>query len=440
MNESIGSRCLALVRALHSLFSRILHTRSPGIGKEAAKELAKRGARVILACRNVDKGQRAAKEIDAEVGRSVTVKRLDLCSFESVRQFADDVLRTEERLDVLVNNAGIFPELLKKSAPSRVINLSSCLHHLGSVHRLEEQARGTHPWLTPTLAYCNSKMAMLSFTTQIAQKLKPYRIGKETAKELCRRNARVILACRNVDKARLAAAEIAEATGVHPVVMQLDLCSLKSVRHFAQQINEREQRLDVLINNAGLLPPPERTQTEDGFEMTFQANHLGHFLLTSLLLDILKKSAPSRIINVGSVAHWFGIFEEDNIGFKRYKQNHIYSNTKMYNMLFTVELARRLVGTGVTANCCHPGFVRSHLADRTGDFHARLVDFLVQNFGKSVEDGAQTSVHLAVAEEVEGISGKLFADCKPSSPPSWASNPKRADILWKASENMIGLR
>lgn len=176
-----------------------------GIGKEAAKELAKRGARVILACRNVDKGQRAAKEIDAEVGRSVTVKRLDLCSFKSVRQFADDVLRTEERLDVLVNNAGIFPdriqttgdgyeeclqanylghfllticliELLKKSAPSRVINLSSYLHHLGSVHRLEEQARGTHPWLTPTLAYCNSKMAMLSFTTQIAQKLKPYHV------------------------------------------------------------------------------------------------------------------------------------------------------------------------------------------------------------------------------------------------------------------------
>lgn len=288
-----------------------------------------------------------------------------------------------------------------------------------------------------TVGKCESKRLMTGKTVIITGANSG--IGKETAEELCRRNARVILACRNVDKARQAAAEIAEATGVHPVVMQLDLCSLKSVRHFAQQVNEREERLDVLINNAGLLPPPERTETEDGFEMTFQANHLGHFLLTGLLLELLKKSAPSRIINVGSVAHWFGTFEVDNIGFKRYKQNHIYSNTKLYNMLFTVELARRLVGTGVTANCCHPGFVKSHLADRTGDFHARLVDFLVQNFGKSVEDGAQTSVHLAVADEIEGVSGKFFADCKPSLPPAWAANPKRADILWKASETMTGL-
>lgn len=176
-----------------------------GIGKEAARELARRGARVILACRNLDKGLRAAKEIYADVGRTVTVKRLDLCSLESVRQFADDVLNTEERLDVLVNNAGIFPdriqltgdgyeeclqanylghflltlsliELLKKSAPSRVINLSSLLHHFGTVHRLQEQARGTYRWLTPTLAYCNSKMAMLSFTMRLARKLKPYNV------------------------------------------------------------------------------------------------------------------------------------------------------------------------------------------------------------------------------------------------------------------------
>lgn len=176
-----------------------------GIGKETARELARRGARVILACRNMDKGRRAAKEIYADVGRSVTVKRLDLCSLESVRQFADDVLRTEERLDVLVNNAGIFPDriqltgdgyeeclqanylghflltmsligLLKKSAPSRVINLSSMLHHFGTVHRLQEQASGTYSWLTPTLAYCNSKMAMLSFTKRLARKLKPYNV------------------------------------------------------------------------------------------------------------------------------------------------------------------------------------------------------------------------------------------------------------------------
>lgn len=174
-----------------------------GIGKEAAKELARRGAHVILACRNMEKGQRAAEEIFADTGRTVAVKRLDLCSFKSVRQFAEEILNTEQRIDVLVNNAGIFPdriqltgdgyeeclqanylghflltllltERLKKSAPSRVINLTSSLHHVGTTHRLDEQARGTPPWLTPTLAYSNSKMAMVSFTRRMAHKLQAY--------------------------------------------------------------------------------------------------------------------------------------------------------------------------------------------------------------------------------------------------------------------------
>ncbi|XP_037556191.1 LOW QUALITY PROTEIN: retinol dehydrogenase 12-like [Dermacentor silvarum] len=263
-------------------------------------------------------------------------------------------------------------------------------------------------------------------------------IGKATARELCRRNARVILACRDEAKARATADEIEDDTGVRPACMQLDLCSLASVRQFAHQVLAQEERLDVLINNAGTLPPPERTETEDGFEMTFQANHLGHFLLTNLLIDLLKKSAPSRIINVGSMAQVFGRFEVDNIGFKRYKQNRIYSSTKLYNMLFTVELARRLAGTGVTANCCHPGIVKTHLADRGGaDFHSRLLQFIVVNFGKSVEEGAQTSVHLAVSEE--SVSGKMFSDCKQSWAPRWATNPEHARMLWEASETMTGI-
>ncbi|KAK8786950.1 hypothetical protein V5799_023283, partial [Amblyomma americanum] len=169
-------------------------------------------------------------------------------------------------------------------------------------------------------------------------------IGKETAKALCRRNARVILACRNLDKARVAAEEIAQQTGVRPVFMQLDLCSLKSVREFAQEVLEREERLDVLINNAGCLAPPKRTETEDGFEVTFQSNHLGHFLLTNLLLGLLKRSAPSRIVNVGSDAHRFGAFDGD-ISFNRYNRNRIYATTKLFNMLFTMELAERLAGS-----------------------------------------------------------------------------------------------
>ncbi|XP_037564261.1 retinol dehydrogenase 12-like [Dermacentor silvarum] len=174
-----------------------------GIGKETAKELARRGARVILACRSTAKGQRAADEILVETGCSVVVRQLDLCSLKSVRQFADDIARSEERLDVLVNNAGIFPDrmqltddgfeecfqanylghflltllltgMLKKCAPSRVVNLTSGLHHLGHTQRLEERARGTHPWVTPTLAYSDSKMAVVCFTRTLARKLKTH--------------------------------------------------------------------------------------------------------------------------------------------------------------------------------------------------------------------------------------------------------------------------
>ncbi|KAH6943484.1 hypothetical protein HPB50_021723 [Hyalomma asiaticum] len=172
-------------------------------------------------------------------------------------------------------------------------------------------------------------------------------IGKEAARELCRRNARVILACRDVSKAHATAEEIERDTGVRPACMQLDLCSFASIRQFAQHVVAHEDRLDVLINNAGILPPPARRETEDGFEVTFQTNYLGHFLLTNLLL----------------------------------------------------------------------GFVKSDFAHRSTDLYARTVGLVIRLFGKSSMDGAQTSVHLAVSEEVEGISGKVFADCKPSFAP-----------------------
>ncbi|XP_072145778.1 retinol dehydrogenase 13-like [Dermacentor andersoni] len=260
-------------------------------------------------------------------------------------------------------------------------------------------------------------------------------IGKETARELCRRNARVILACRDVRKARAAADEISRDTGVRPECMSLDLCSFHSIRQFAQQVVKQEERLDVLINNAGILDHPQRIETEDGFEVTFQSNYLGHFLLTNLLLGLLKKSSPCRIINVGSIAHWGGTLDAD-VDFKKYSQNHVYTSTKLYMTLFTMELARRLAGTGVTANCLHPGCVKSDFADQATDFYARTVGFVIRLFGKSVSDGAQTSVHLAVSEDVEGVSGKMFSDCKPSFAPG---KPQDAEALWDISQRMVGL-
>lgn len=266
-------------------------------------------------------------------------------------------------------------------------------------------------------------------------------VGLETAKELCRRKARVILACRDLDKARLVAAEIGGETGVMPVCMQLDLCSFKSIRRFAEQITEREKRLDVLINNAGKIAPPKKTETDDGFESTFQTNHLGPFLLTNLLLDLLKKSAPSRVVVVGSnVMFYVGKMDRSNFDFQRsYRQSKVYSTTKLYNMLFTVELSRRLIGTGVTVNCGHPGVVKTDLGTRGTDAHARATYWITSFLGKTPEEGAQTSIHLAVSEEVEGVSGKFFSDCRQKWMPPWGTNSANAQFLWKASETMTGL-
>ncbi|XP_077491850.1 retinol dehydrogenase 13-like [Amblyomma americanum] len=259
-------------------------------------------------------------------------------------------------------------------------------------------------------------------------------IGKETAKELCRRNARVIMACRDLDNAHLAADEIAWETGLRPGCMPLDLCSFKSIKQFAQKIVDREQRLDVLINNAGGMAPPQITETEDGFEETFQSNYLGHFLLTNLLLGLLKKSAPSRVINVGSLAHWIRALDDD-ISFKRYSRNQVYASAKLFCMLFTMELARRIAGSGVTVNCCHPGIVKSRFADRYDDLYTRLINFIIHIFEKSVEDEAQTSVHLSVSEGVEGVSGQMFVDCKPVKAPG---KPEDARALWEISQRMTG--
>ena len=189
-------------------------------------------------------------------------------------------------------------------------------------------------------------------------------IGLETAVDLAKRNARVILACRSVERGEKAAVEVRKRSGNNNVVFfQLDLASLDSVRKFAAKILEEEPQIDILINNAGVMALPERTLTQDGFEMQFAVNHLGHFLLTNLLLDHIKKTPSARIVNVSSKAHLRGNIDFENLNSeKSYVPWIAYDTSKLANILFTRSLAKRLEGTGVTANSLHPGLIMTELS------------------------------------------------------------------------------
>ena len=189
-------------------------------------------------------------------------------------------------------------------------------------------------------------------------------IGLETAVDLAKRNARVILACRSVERGETAAVEVRKRSGNDNVVfVQLDLASLDSVRKFAAKILEEEPHIDILINNAGVMAIPKRMLTQDGFEMQFGTNHLGHFLLTNLLLDRIKEAPSARIVNVSSKAHIRGNLDFDNLNSeKSYTPWLAYGNSKLANILFTRSLAKRLEGTGVMTNSLHPGLIMTELS------------------------------------------------------------------------------
>ncbi|XP_013911736.1 PREDICTED: LOW QUALITY PROTEIN: retinol dehydrogenase 14-like [Thamnophis sirtalis] len=252
-------------------------------------------------------------------------------------------------------------------------------------------------------------------------------LGRATAAELLRQGARVIMACRDCGRAEEAARELRAEVGLcsrgggecrgELVVHELDLASLRSVRSFCQQVLQEEPRLDVLINNAGIFQCPYM-KTEDGFEMQFGVNHLGHFLLTNLLLSLLKSSAPSRIVVVSSKLYKHGEINFDDLNSElSYNKSFAYSRSKLANILFTRELARRIQNTGVTVNVLHPGIVRTNLGRYV---HIPLLAKPLFNlvswaFFKSPSEGAQTIVYLSTSPEVEGVSGKYFATARRSS-------------------------
>jgi NAD(P)-dependent dehydrogenase (short-subunit alcohol dehydrogenase family) len=266
-------------------------------------------------------------------------------------------------------------------------------------------------------------------------------IGKETAVGLATMGMTTVLACRNTDKAAGAAAEVRERSASDAVhVVALDLSDLASVAACAEQIQERWDRLDVLVNNAGGIWS-KREESVQGFEQTFAVNHLGPFALTVLLLDRLVASAPSRIVNLTSFGHHaavLGMRWEDLNAERRYSTFGAYAQSKLANILFTRALAGRLDGTGVTANAVHPGPVRSGFG-MDGDLHGimRIGNELVRPLEISPQAGAITTIHVATAPELERATGGYYARGKPGRMSGRARSLGDADRLWRVSEQLI---
>ncbi len=262
-------------------------------------------------------------------------------------------------------------------------------------------------------------------------------IGYAAALELARMDATVLVVGRNAEKTEAAVARIRRETG-NPLVSFLlaDLSSQREVRRLAAEVKEKAPRLDVLLNNAGAIFLSHETSV-DGIEMTFALNHLGYFLLTTLLLDVLEQSAPARIINVSSSSHYSaGNFRLEDLprpGNGRSYQ--AYGRSKLCNVLFTYELARRLEGSGVTVNALHPGLVRTRIARNNGVL-GRVANFFIGVRGVDATRGAETPVYLASSPEVETVTGKFYIDCRAvaSSPLSYETGLTAE--LWELSERL----
>lgn len=264
-------------------------------------------------------------------------------------------------------------------------------------------------------------------------------IGLATTTALANMGATTILAGRSEERCREAVARIKIETG-NPNIDYLlaDLSVQAQVRALAEEFKTRYDRLDVLVNNAGAIFF-RREVSADGIEMTFAVNHLAYFLLTDLLLDTLKASAPARIVNVASNAHLGQRLDFDNLELEHgYNPGKAYGRSKLANLYFTYELARRLEGTGVTANAMHPGFVQTNMAANNG-WLVRLFLPLVHLKSLTPEQGARTVVYLAASPEVEGVTGKYFVRERERASDPVSYDEAAAKRLWEVSEEMTGL-
>jgi NAD(P)-dependent dehydrogenase (short-subunit alcohol dehydrogenase family) len=265
-------------------------------------------------------------------------------------------------------------------------------------------------------------------------------IGKETALRLAMLGATVIIVARDAARGAAAGEEIRRRVPLAQVeTMTADLSSLAQVRRLAGEVQARCDRLDVLVNNAGVISM-RRQLTADGLETTFATNHLGPFLLANLLRGLLERSAPARVVTVSSAAHqqvrtipWDDLPRGAQAG-----QGQAYPLSKLLNILFTLELAKRLAGTGVTANCLHPGFVRTALGRDVGGVLGTAVR-LVARFRPGPATGARTSVYLASSPEVAAVTGGYFVRCELAEPSALARDTQAAARLWTLSAELAGL-
>lgn len=264
-------------------------------------------------------------------------------------------------------------------------------------------------------------------------------IGKATAIALAKMGATIVMVSFDQGRGDAALKEMKSISGNENIELMLaDLSSQQSIRQLADRFKQKYTRLDVLVNNAGVMKWKQEFTT-DGIESTFAINHLASFLLTNLLLDLLKASAPARIVNVSSSAQGMGKIEFDDLdGRKKYSGIKAYSQSKLANVLFTNELDRILQGTEVTVNCLHPGVVRTNFGN-TGSLFFKTFGTLMKPFMLPPEKGAETSVFLASSPEVEGLSGKYFVKKKAEKSSPISYDEMTAKKLWEVSAKMTKL-
>jgi NAD(P)-dependent dehydrogenase (short-subunit alcohol dehydrogenase family) len=265
-------------------------------------------------------------------------------------------------------------------------------------------------------------------------------IGLEASVELARRGARVVMVGRNPGRTESAVAHVRARSGSQEISHFLcDFSSQVATREFAQAFLASHDRLHVLVNNAGGVNKKRRL-TVDGIEATFATNHLGYFLLTNLLLDLLVRSAPARIVTVASIGHRRGTLDFDDLGYERgYAIMRAYTRSKLANVLFAAELARRLQGTGVTSNSLHPGSVATNIWSGAPLWAKPLIQILYRPFFISAEEGARTIVQLAASPELEGVTGQYFEHGKAVAPAPLAQDRTLAKRLWEVSAGLAGL-